>query len=58
LLGEGCVPLHDLMELLHESGYRGAWEVELIGEDVETVSYESLLDHAKQFLDQSLGQLC
>jgi sugar phosphate isomerase/epimerase len=58
LLGEGCVPLHDLMELLHECGYRGAWEVELIGEDVETISYECLLDHAKRFLDQSFAQLC
>ena len=58
LLGDGCVPLSGLMELLHECGYRGAWEAELIGEDVESISYDHLLDHTKQYLDQTLGQLC
>lgn len=57
LLGDGCVPLPELMELLHENGYSGAWEVELIGEDVESVSYGKLLDHTRHYLDQTLGQL-
>ena len=58
LLGDGCVPLMELMELLHENGYRGAWEAELIGEDVEAVGYEKLLDHTKRYLDQTFAQLC
>ena len=58
LLGDGCVPLPELLELLHENGYRGPWEVELIGEDVEAIGYEQLLDHTKRYLDQTLAQLC
>ena len=58
LLGEGCVPLEELMELLYENGYRGAWEVELIGEDVELLGYERILDHTKQFMEQTVAQLC
>ncbi len=58
LLGDGCVPLRELMELLHAQGYRGAWEVELIGEDVEAIAYDQLLDHTKDYLDQTFGQLC
>lgn len=55
LLGEGCVPLHTILETLQEYRYRGPFEVELIGEDVETISYEELLDHTKQFIDRTLG---
>ena len=29
--------------------------VELIGEDVETLSYDELLDHVRDFTDQALG---
>lgn len=58
LLGDGCVPLRQLMEMLHEHGYRGAWEVELIGEDVESIGYEQLLDHTKQYLDRTFTPLC
>ncbi|KAA5540242.1 sugar phosphate isomerase/epimerase [Roseiconus nitratireducens] len=58
LLGDGCVPLGRLMEMLHEQGYRGAWEVELIGEDVETIGYEQLLDHTKRYLDRTFAGLC
>lgn len=58
LLGEGCVPLVELMDLLKENGYRGAWEVELIGEDVEPISYEHLLDHTKSYLDRTFTQRC
>ena len=54
LLGDGCVPLHDLMELLNSHGYSGPWEVELIGEDVEPISYDEMLDHTKDFLSNTL----
>jgi sugar phosphate isomerase/epimerase len=58
LLGDGCVPLRELMEMLHSYGYQGAWEVELIGEDVETIGYETLLDHTREYLDRAFAPLC
>lgn len=58
LLGDGCVPLLELMDLLRLNGYERAWEVELIGEDVESVGYERILGHAKRFLDQTLAPSC
>jgi sugar phosphate isomerase/epimerase len=58
LLGEGCVPLKELMELLYDLGYQGSWEVELIGEDVEAIGYEHLLNHTKRYLDRTFAHLC
>ncbi len=55
LLGDGCVPLETILDTLREHGYRGPLEVELIGEDVETISYDELLDHTRNFIDQTLG---
>ncbi len=57
LLGDGCVPNAEIIPLLQDHGYRGAYEVELIGEDVEAVSYHHLLEHTKHYLDGLLGQL-
>ena len=55
LLGEGSVPLQSILETLAEHDYRGPLEVELIGEDVETISYEELLDHTRRFIDRTTG---
>ena len=55
LLGEGCVPLPTILDTLREHHYDGPLEVELIGEDVETVSYEQLLDHTRDFIDRTMG---
>ena len=55
LLGDGCVPLRSILGTLRDCDYQGPFEVELIGEDVETLSYEELLDHAKDYTDQALG---
>lgn len=57
LLGKGCVPLGKILSTLDEHGYTGALEVELIGEDVETLSYEELLDHTRKFIDETLGRV-
>jgi len=54
LLGTGCVPLRKILSTLDEHGYTGALEVELIGEDVETLSYDELLDHTRQYIDETL----
>ncbi|MFK8114830.1 MAG: sugar phosphate isomerase/epimerase family protein [Rubripirellula sp.] len=55
LLGEGCVPLTAILETLQSYRYSGPFEVELIGEDVEEISYEDLLDHTRDFIDRQLG---
>ena len=52
LLGDGRVPLEELTEMLVDCGYRGPWEIELIGEDVETVGYDRLLDHTRDYLER------
>jgi sugar phosphate isomerase/epimerase len=55
LLGDGCVPLHTILATLAEHRYEGPMEVELIGEDVEPLSYDEILDHARAFIDRTLG---
>ncbi len=55
LLGDGSVPLHTILGTLREHDYQGPLEVELIGEDVETVSYDQLLDHTRDFIDRTMG---
>ncbi|TWU64830.1 MULTISPECIES: sugar phosphate isomerase/epimerase family protein [Crateriforma] len=54
LLGEGNVPIATLLQTLRMHNYRGPIEVEVIGEDVETLQYDCILDHAKGFLDRVL----
>jgi sugar phosphate isomerase/epimerase len=55
LLGQGCVPLQTILGTLAEYGYEGPMEVELIGEDVETLSYEEILDHTREYIERTLG---
>ncbi len=57
LLGKGCVPLVKILSTLDQHGYDGAVEVELIGEDVEPLSYEELLDHTRKYIDETLGRV-
>lgn len=50
-LGEGALPLGATIDRLVTNGYRGYWEVELLGEDVETTDYRDLLCQTKQALE-------
>jgi sugar phosphate isomerase/epimerase len=47
-LGEGNLPLGEIVEAMVGSGYRGDFDVELIGEEVEASNYTDLLSHSKQ----------
>lgn len=47
-LGEGTIPLAAIVSALESSGYRGYYDVELMGEEIEVVDYHDLLEHAKQ----------
>jgi sugar phosphate isomerase/epimerase len=42
-LGSGGVPLPRLVRELTDAGYRGPFEIELLGEEIESCDYESLL---------------
>jgi sugar phosphate isomerase/epimerase len=43
LLGRGILPLRQIIEILEEHGYRGWYEAEIIGDDVERLGYETAL---------------
>jgi sugar phosphate isomerase/epimerase len=46
-LGDGIVPLANIIDTLIAAGYDGFYDVELLGEEIETRDYNSLLQHAK-----------
>jgi len=45
-LGEGNIRLTEIVAALVRGGYDGDYEVELMGEDIETACYKSLLDQS------------
>jgi sugar phosphate isomerase/epimerase len=47
-LGEGTLPLAEIVAALKAAGYDGYYDVELLGEEVESCDYQALLKHAKQ----------
>jgi sugar phosphate isomerase/epimerase len=47
-LGDGVVPLADIIAALKTAGYDGYYDVELLGEEIETCDYRWLLQHAKE----------
>jgi sugar phosphate isomerase/epimerase len=47
-LGDGTVPLKEIVDALVRGGYDGYFDVELLGEEIETLDYHGLLEHAKQ----------
>ena len=55
LLGEGIVPLKEIVNALTAAGYDGFYDVELLGEEIETIEYSQLLEHAKKAFDDLLG---
>lgn len=54
-LGDGIVPLKEIVAALKASGYTGYYDVELLGEEIEPVDYDSLLEHAKQAFGELVG---
>jgi sugar phosphate isomerase/epimerase len=47
-LGQGRLPLAEIINALKALGYNGYYDVELIGEEIEAADYLGLLAHAKQ----------
>ncbi len=54
-LGEGVVPLRPIVAALTAAGYDGFYDVELLGEEVESMDYPALLEHAKQAYRSLVG---
>lgn len=47
-LGEGAFPLREIVAALSAGGYRGYYDVELIGEEIEACDYEELLRQSRR----------
>lgn len=50
LLGEGTVPLEQILQTIERYGYEGYYEVELLGEDVEEYDYTEVLSLSRNVL--------
>ena len=50
-LGEGRLPLAPIVRTLCQAGYQGPYEVELMGEEIETSDYRDLLGHCQTAYD-------
>jgi sugar phosphate isomerase/epimerase len=46
-LGDGVVPLAEVVAALSAAGYNGDYDVELIGQEIEATDYRELLEHSK-----------
>ncbi len=53
-LGEGTIPLAEIVTALESAGYSGFYDVELMGEDIEAVDYRELLEHSRQAFQRIL----
>jgi sugar phosphate isomerase/epimerase len=51
-LGEGMLPLPCIVKALRRAGYDGYYDVELIGEEIESHDYQSLLECSKRAYQQ------
>jgi sugar phosphate isomerase/epimerase len=54
-LGTGIVPLEEILQNLLEAGYRGDFDVELVGQDIQLCDYQYLLQTSKQTFDRLLS---
>jgi sugar phosphate isomerase/epimerase len=55
-LGEGIIPLKKIVAALKTAGYNGYYDVELLGEEIEMLDYQSLLQHAKEAFAELVGE--
>jgi sugar phosphate isomerase/epimerase len=53
-LGDGILPLTQILQVLAAAGYEGYYDVELLGEDIEPLDYDDLLRHSKAAFERLL----
>jgi sugar phosphate isomerase/epimerase len=51
-LGEGLIPLKEIVSALLRSGYDGFFEVELMGEEIEAADYNDLLAQSQKVFQE------
>lgn len=54
-LGEGIIPLQTIVMALTEAGYQGFFEIELMGQEIETADYTELLRTSRQVASRLIG---
>lgn len=54
-LGQGILPLRQIVATLTEAGYDGFYDVELMGEEIEAADYRELIDSSKRAFQQLLA---
>lgn len=54
-LGAGILPLGEIVAALQEAGYDGDYDVELMGEAIETTDYRQLLECSKRAFARLFG---
>ncbi len=55
LLGDGVIPLSEIIATLDQNGYEGCYEIELMGEEVENVEYGELIAKSKHAVYEMLA---
>ncbi len=56
LLGEGVLPLRDVVRTLERGGYRGWYEAEIISDDVDAMGYDRALEHTRDAFARLLAR--
>ncbi len=51
-LGDGTIPLEEIVSLLAKGGYQGCFDVKLMGEEIEASDYRELIAHSKRAFDR------
>ncbi len=51
-LGDGMVPLAEIVHAFRNAGYSGDLDVELIGEELESIDYHQLIDHVQRAFER------
>jgi sugar phosphate isomerase/epimerase len=54
-LGCGLLPLGEIVSTLQHAGYHGPFDVKLIGPEIETSDYWSLLEHSQTAFAELAG---
>lgn len=54
-LGQGTLPLAEVVAALREGGYDGYYEVDLLGEEIEEAEYGDTLQRSKDFCAELIG---
>lgn len=57
-LGDGVLPLPEIVAALKSAGYDGCYDVELLGEELEGYAYTALLKHSRQWYERYVEGRC